>query len=64
MKADTFADNWPALEAAAQERWGRLTADQLKAVHGDVDSLATLIANEYGYSRDEARREIERWNIG
>lgn len=63
MEVGSFEQKWPGLKEAALVRWKRLERAELDQVAGNMDRLAELIQEKYGYSRDEARRDIERWNL-
>jgi uncharacterized protein YjbJ (UPF0337 family) len=60
MNEDVFAGKWKQLKGRAREWWGRLTDDEIDQVEGNAERLAGLLQERYGYSREEAEREIER----
>ncbi|HXG16847.1 MAG TPA: CsbD family protein [Calidithermus sp.] len=60
MNQDIFAGKWKQLKGRAREWWGRLTDDEIDQVEGNAERLAGLLQERYGYSREEAEREIER----
>jgi uncharacterized protein YjbJ (UPF0337 family) len=60
MNQDVFAGKWKQLKGRAREWWGRLTDDEIDQVEGNAERLAGLLQERYGYSREEAEREIER----
>ncbi len=61
MNQDTLKGNWKQLRGKAQEKWGKLTNDDLDVVEGRADQLAGKIQERYGKTRDEADREIKQW---
>lgn len=54
-------DNWRQMKGAAQERWFRLTDDDLDHIDGRAEVLARRIEARYGVSPDEANRQINQW---
>lgn len=60
MNQDVFAGKWKQLKGRAREWWGQLTDDEIDQVQGNAERLAGLLQERYGYSREEAEREIER----
>lgn len=52
---------WNELKGKVKERWGDLTDDDLDRVEGRRDQLIGAIQQRYGKARDEAERELRRW---
>ena len=52
---------WNELKGRVKERWGELTNDDLDRIEGRRDQLVGAIQQQYGRSRDEVEREVERW---
>jgi uncharacterized protein YjbJ (UPF0337 family) len=44
-----------------RKQWGKLTDDDVDQVQGDAEILLGRIQERYGRTRDEARREVDRW---
>ena len=61
MNADIFAGNWKQFKGKAQQFWGKLTDDDIDQVEGRVEELAGILQKKYGYRKDEAEREIDRF---
>lgn len=61
MNWDRMNGNWVHIKARAQQRWGRLTDDDLQAVPNQRDRLLERIQLRYGVVRDEAERQILNW---
>ncbi len=66
MDWDRISGNWEHWKGRIQERWGRITGDQLDAIAGQREQLAGQIEVSYGLSRDEAERQLRNWerNLG
>jgi uncharacterized protein YjbJ (UPF0337 family) len=61
MNSDILAGNWKQFKGKAQQFWGKLTDDEIDQVNGRVEELAGLLQKRYGYKKDEAEREIDRF---
>ncbi len=61
MNRDILAGNWKQFKGKAQQFWGKLTDDEVDQVNGRVEELAGLLQKRYGYRKDEAEREIDRF---
>ena len=62
MNSDTLQGNWEQLKGKAQQKWGKLTDDDLDVVEGKRTELAGRIQERYGIARDEAEKQIDEWN--
>jgi uncharacterized protein YjbJ (UPF0337 family) len=62
MNADVFKGQWKQLKGDIKMRWGRLTDDDLDTVDGAMDTLEGRLQERYGWSKEEAVREIESWS--
>lgn len=52
---------WNELKGRIREQWGELTDDDLDRINGRRDQLIGAIQQQYGKARDEAEKELERW---
>lgn len=50
---------WERLMDAAQSRWDRLSADDVRGVRGNAERLLSVLQSRYGLGRDEALREVQ-----
>ena len=53
--------NWKQIKGSVKERWGKLTDDDLDVIAGRRDQLVGLIQKHYGVARDEAERQVQRF---
>lgn len=63
MNEDTIQGKWKQLKGSMQQKWGKLTNDDLDVAEGNAEYLAGKIQERYGIARDEAKdavREFER----
>ena len=61
MNRDIVAGKWQQLRGKVKEQWGKLTDDDLTQADGKFDKLAGSIRERYGYTRERAEEELERF---
>lgn len=60
MNEDIFKGNWNQLKGNAKQWWGKLTDDDVKRIEGNRDELIGRLQERYGWTKEEARTEIDR----
>ncbi len=60
MNTDIFEGRWRQLRGELRLWWSKLTDDDLENIAGHKDKLLGMLQEKYGYTRDEARREVDR----
>jgi uncharacterized protein YjbJ (UPF0337 family) len=61
MNRDIIGGKWQQIRGKVKEEWGKLTDDDLKVVEGKFDKLAGLIRERYGYTKEKAEQELDRF---
>jgi uncharacterized protein YjbJ (UPF0337 family) len=61
MNWDHVARMWKRAKGKIQEKWDKLTDDDLKFVDGRRDRLEDRIQHRYGFSPDHVRKEVDDW---
>ncbi len=61
MNWDRIEGNWKQVKGKVKEQWGRLTDDDLDVIAGKRDQLVGMIQEQYGISREEAEKQVERF---
>jgi uncharacterized protein YjbJ (UPF0337 family) len=61
MNRDIIGGKWQQVRGKVKEEWGKLTDDDLKMVEGKFDKLAGLIRERYGYTKEKAEQELDRF---
>lgn len=61
MNWDRVEGNWKEFSGKVQQKWAKLTNDDLELVKGKRTELAGRLQQRYGYQRDQAEREIDSW---
>jgi uncharacterized protein YjbJ (UPF0337 family) len=59
MNTDQIQGNWKQLKGKIKEQWGKLTDDDLTAINGRKDQLLGKLQERYGYTKEQAERELE-----
>lgn len=62
MNWDRVEGNWKQFTGKAQQKWGKLTDDDLDQVKGNKQELEGKIQERYGKSKEEAEREVDDWS--
>jgi len=61
MNTDVIQGQWKQLKGSVKQQWGKLTDDDLARIEGSRDKLVGVIQERYGKARDEAEREVKRF---
>ena len=61
MNWDRIEGNWKQFKGKVQQQWGDLTSDDLDRIEGKRTELAGRLQARYGYAKDKAEQEIDRW---
>jgi uncharacterized protein YjbJ (UPF0337 family) len=64
MNWDRIEGNWKQFSGKVKEKWGDLTDDDLTKINGKRDQLEGLLQQRYGYAKDKAKEEVDRWSQG
>lgn len=59
MNWDRVKGSWKELKGKVKEKWGKLTDDDLTTIAGQRDQLLGKLQQQYGYTRDQAEREVD-----
>jgi uncharacterized protein YjbJ (UPF0337 family) len=61
MEWTRISANWDQYESHAQDRWGRLTSDDLIAARGGRNELIGCVLKRYKIERGLAERHVDDW---
>jgi uncharacterized protein YjbJ (UPF0337 family) len=61
MNKDQFAGNWKEMKGKVKENWGKLTDDDITQINGKREQLLGALQKKYGYAKEKAEEELERW---
>ena len=62
MNWDQIAGNWKQFKGLVKEKWGKLTDDDLDVIEGKKDQLVGRLQERYGYSKEQAEKELKIWD--
>jgi uncharacterized protein YjbJ (UPF0337 family) len=52
---------WKQTKGTVQQKWNKLTDDDLELINGSRDRLEVKIQQRYGFAPSHARKEIDDW---
>ena len=61
MNRDSLQGQWMQLKGKIRQQWGKLTDDDLAKMQGGAEQLIGKLQERYGYAREQAERELDRW---
>jgi uncharacterized protein YjbJ (UPF0337 family) len=61
MNKDVIEGKWKQLRGQIKETWGALTDDDLDRIAGKYDILVGKLQEKYGYSREEAEKQLDKF---
>jgi uncharacterized protein YjbJ (UPF0337 family) len=61
MNKDILQGKWMQMRGEIKRKWGKLTDDEMDQINGQYDKLVGVVQERYGYSRDRAEKEVERF---
>ena len=62
MNSDQIEGKWKQFTGSAQERWGKLTNDDIQTLTGKKDHLVGKIQERYGIAKEEAEKQANEWS--
>jgi uncharacterized protein YjbJ (UPF0337 family) len=61
MNWNQIEGEWKSIKGKAQQRWGKLTDDDLSLIEGKRDKLVGRLQSRYGRQRAELEAEVDKW---
>ncbi len=58
---DVLMGKWKQMRGRVREQWGKLTDSQIDQIAGNYDRLVGTLQENYGYTREKAMEEADRW---
>jgi uncharacterized protein YjbJ (UPF0337 family) len=62
MNWDQVEGKWKQMKGSLREQWGKLTDDDFETIQGNRDRFLGKLQERYGYTKEQAEQELERWN--
>lgn len=60
MDSDRVKGNWKQFKGKVQEKWGKLTDDEMEQAKGSSERLEGLIQEKYGETKDAIRKQLDK----
>ena len=61
LNQDVLAGKWKQARGQVRQWWGKLTDNNLERIHGRIDQLIGVVQERYGYTRERAEKEVEKF---
>ena len=61
MNQSTLEGKWKELKGRVRQTWAKLTDDDVESVNGNWEELSGRLQKTYGYTKDQAKAEIEKF---
>ena len=58
---DILQGKWPELKGQVQQKWSKLTDEDIASLSGQLEDLARVLRLRYRYAWSEANLEIRNW---
>ena len=58
MNWDQIKGKWKQAKGQAQQKWGKLTEDDLDVIDGRREELVGTVQERYGIAKEEAERQV------
>jgi uncharacterized protein YjbJ (UPF0337 family) len=61
MNKDILKGKWMQVKGDVRSWWGKITDDDVDMIQGDGEKLIGKLQERYGYSREQAEKEMNDW---
>jgi len=61
LNQDVLAGKWKQARGKIKQVWGKITDNDLDRISGHIDQLIGTVQERYGYTRDQAEKEVEKF---
>ena len=58
---DVLAGKWKQARGKVKQWWGKLTDNDLDRISGRLDQLVGVVQERYGYTREQAEKEVDKF---
>ncbi len=56
---DIITGKWKEVKGKLKQQWGKLTDDDISKMEGSYDELEGILQKNYGYQKEQAKKEID-----
>ncbi len=61
LNRDVLAGKWMQVRGQVKQTWGKLTDNDLDRINGRIEELSGVIQQRYGYTREQAEKEVQHF---
>ncbi len=61
MNWEQIEGRWREIKGRIRQKWGQMTDDEFEKIAGKKDELLGWLQNKYGYSKEQAEKEIDEF---
>jgi uncharacterized protein YjbJ (UPF0337 family) len=61
MNKDIVEGKWKQVKGKVRDWWGDVTDDDVTRINGKFETFVGVLQERYGYSREQAEEEIDRF---
>lgn len=61
MNSQSLEGNWKVLKGKIRQQWAKLTDNDMDAFKGSAEEGIGRIQKAYGYTKDQAQKEYEKF---
>jgi len=61
MNWDQIQGMWKQMKGQAQQKWGKLTEDDINVVNGRREELVGKVQHRYGIANEEAEKQVKEF---
>lgn len=61
MNKDILEGKWKQVKGKVRDWWGDVTDDDVTRINGKFETFVGVLQERYGYSREQAEEEIDRF---
>ena len=61
MNTEQMSGKWKQMKGAAQQKWGKLTDNDLQVINGQREMLVGKLQERYGLMKEEAQKKADEF---
>jgi uncharacterized protein YjbJ (UPF0337 family) len=61
MNWEQIEGDWKQFKGKAQQKWAKLTDDDVELVNGKRTEMLGVLQSRYGHDKETSEREINEW---
>jgi uncharacterized protein YjbJ (UPF0337 family) len=63
MDKNNFQKKWNEIKSKIKSKWNKITNEDMSEIDGHYDRMISKIQKRHGYSKEQAEREFQNWNM-